>query len=199
MKTPFDDDTEYFSDQLSCLSRMLNLAPPTFSGRVLQCGIPGRTWWLIESKIKGRTIEPPTKTMIYARRYPSWEIGVVMAMQEALARICETYSKEIFDLGMPFHLSGRRNSKGLLMRTLGDRAIVPWTEIQLEDMEAHVYSIEHLLLAEMDAIDNSKDLLQERQENIEQLEDIIQKMKDKHKTLEATNDKLVFKTDAQEA
>jgi hypothetical protein len=39
--------------------------------------------------------------MVYTRRYPSWEIGVVMAMQEALARICKTYSKEIFDLGMP--------------------------------------------------------------------------------------------------
>jgi hypothetical protein len=129
MKTPFDDDTEYFSDQLSRLSRMLNLAPPTFCGRALQSGIPGRTWWLIESKIKGRTIDPPTETVVYARRYPSWEIGVVMAMQEALARICETYSKEIFDLGMPFHLFGIRNSEGWPMRTPGDRATVPWTEI----------------------------------------------------------------------
>jgi hypothetical protein len=119
-----------------------------------------------------------------------------MAMQEVLAHICETYSKEIVNLGMPFHLFGRLNYEGWPMRTPGDRATVPWTEIQLEDMEAHVYSIEHLLHAEMDAIDDAKDLLQERQENIEQLEDIIQKMKDKQKTLEATNDKLVFKTEA---
>jgi hypothetical protein len=39
MRTPFDDDSEYFSDQLSCLSRMLDLAPPTFRGRVLPCDI----------------------------------------------------------------------------------------------------------------------------------------------------------------
>jgi hypothetical protein len=71
MKTPFDDDTEYFSDQLSCLSWMLNLAPPTFHGRELLSSIPERTQWLIEAKIKGRTIEPPTETMVYARRYPS--------------------------------------------------------------------------------------------------------------------------------
>jgi hypothetical protein len=199
MKTPFDDDTSYFSDQLSRLSQMLNLAPPTFRGRVLQSGVPGRTWWLIESKIKGRTIEPPTETVVYVRRYLSWEIGVVMAMQEALARICEKYSKEIFDLGMPFHLFGRRNSEGWPMRTLGDHAAVPWTEIQLEDMEAHVYSTEHLLLAEMDATDNAKDLLQERQESIEQLEEIVLKLKDTKKALEATNDKLAFKTEAQEA
>jgi hypothetical protein len=173
MKTPFDDDTAYFSIQLSRLSRMLNLGPPTFYGRVLQSGVLGRTWWLIESKIKGRTIDPPTETMVYARRYPSWEIGVVMVMQEALARICETHSKEIFDLDMPFHIFGRRNSEGWPMKTPGNRATVPWTEIQLEDMEAHVYIIEHLLLAEMDATDNARDLLQERQERIEQLEDIV--------------------------
>jgi hypothetical protein len=41
LKTPFDDDTEYFSDQLSRLSRMLNLAPPTFCGRELRSGDPG--------------------------------------------------------------------------------------------------------------------------------------------------------------
>jgi hypothetical protein len=85
------------------------------------------------------------------------------------------------------------------MRTLGNRAAVPWTKIQFEDMEGHVYSLELALHAKMDAIDDVKDLLQERQERIEQLEGIILKMKDKQKTLEATNDKLVFKTEAQEA
>jgi hypothetical protein len=62
-------------------------------------------------------------------------------MQEALARICETYSKEIFNLGTPFHLFGRRNSEGWPMRTPGNHATIPWTEIQLEDIEAHVYNI----------------------------------------------------------
>jgi hypothetical protein len=122
-----------------------------------------------------------------------------MAMQEALAHICETYSKEIFNLGMPFHLFGRRNSEGWPMRTPGNRAIVPWTEIQFEDMEGRICSLEHTLHAEMDAIDDAKDLLKERQERIELSEDMILKMKDKHETLEATNDKLVFKIEAQEA
>jgi hypothetical protein len=45
----------------------------------------------------------------------------------------------------------------------------------------------------MDAIDDAKDLLQERQERIKLLEDMILKMKDKHETLEATNDKLAFR------
>jgi predicted AAA+ superfamily ATPase len=50
----------------------------------------------------------------------------------------------------------------------------------------------------MDASDNAKDLLQERQEKIEQLEDIIQKLKDKKNALEVANDKLAFKAEAQE-
>jgi hypothetical protein len=100
--------------------------------------------------------------VVYARRYSSWELGVVMAMQEALARVCKTYSKEIFNLGMPFHLFGRRNSEGWPMRTPGNRATVPWSEIQFEDMEGHIYNLEHALHAEMDAIDDAKDLLQER-------------------------------------
>jgi TolA-binding protein len=137
--------------------------------------------------------------VVYERRYSSWELGVVMAMQEALARVCETYSKEIFNLGMPFQLLGRHNSEGWPMRTLGNRAIAPSTEIQFEDMEGHIYNLEHALHAEMDAIDDAKDLLQERQERIELLEDMILKMKDKQETLEATNDKLVFKIEAQEA
>jgi hypothetical protein len=40
--------------------------------------------------------------------------------------------------------------------------MVPWTNVQLEDMEGHVYNLEHLLLAEMDPTDNAKELLQER-------------------------------------
>jgi hypothetical protein len=66
-------------------------------------------------------------------------------------------------------------------------------------MEGRICSLEHTLHAEMDAIDDAKDLLKERQERIELSEDMILKMKDKHETLEATNDKLVFKIEAQEA
>jgi hypothetical protein len=40
-----------------------------------------------------------------------------------------------------------------------NRATVPWSEIQSEDMEGHIYSLEHALHAEMDAIDDAKDLL----------------------------------------
>jgi hypothetical protein len=45
MRTPFDEDTEYFGDQLSRLSRMLDLAPPTFHGRVLPCDVPVVIHW----------------------------------------------------------------------------------------------------------------------------------------------------------
>jgi hypothetical protein len=75
MRTPYDDDTEYFSDQLSRLSRMLDLAPPTFRGRVLPCDIPEVIRWENETNIKGRTIEPTKETVVYSRMYPGWETG----------------------------------------------------------------------------------------------------------------------------
>jgi hypothetical protein len=103
MKTPFDVDTESFSDQLSHLSRALDLAPPTFWGRVIPCEISEINRWEIEMKIKGRTIEPPTETVVYSRMYPSWETGIMMAMEEALARICGMYVKEIFKMDNSFH------------------------------------------------------------------------------------------------
>jgi hypothetical protein len=102
MKTPFDDDTESFSDQLSHLSRALDLAPPTFQGRVIPCEIPEINRWEIEMKIKGRTIEPPIGTVVYSRMYPGWETGIMMGMEEALARIYAMYPKEIFDMDNSF-------------------------------------------------------------------------------------------------
>jgi hypothetical protein len=91
MKTPFDDDTECFSDQLSRLSRMLDLGPPTFRGRVIPYEVPEIIRWEIKMKIKGRTIEPPMETVVYSRMYPGWETGIMMAMEEALSHIFGMY------------------------------------------------------------------------------------------------------------
>jgi hypothetical protein len=103
MKTPFDDDTEYFSDQLSRLSRMLDLAPPTFRGRVIPYEVPEIIRWEIETRIEGRTIEPPTETMVYSRMYLGWETRIMMAMEEALARICGMYVQEISEMNNSVH------------------------------------------------------------------------------------------------
>jgi hypothetical protein len=48
MRTPYDNETEYFGNQLSRLSRMLDLAPPTFHGRVIPCEVPEIIRWEIE-------------------------------------------------------------------------------------------------------------------------------------------------------
>jgi hypothetical protein len=139
MKTPFDDVTEYFSDQLSRLSRMLDLAPPTFWGRVIPCEVPEIIRWEIEMRIEGRTIEPPTETVVYSRMYPGWETGIMMAMEEALAHICDMYVQEISELNNSVHQFGRSNLDGWALRTPGLREGLPWTEIQLEDMESYAF------------------------------------------------------------
>jgi hypothetical protein len=95
LKIPFDDDTDCFSDQLSHLSRMLDLTPPTFRGRVIPCEVPEIIHWEIETRIEGRTIDPPTETVVYSRMHPGWDTGILMAMEEALARIYGMYIQEI--------------------------------------------------------------------------------------------------------
>jgi TolA-binding protein len=60
-------------------------------------------------------------------------------------------------------------------------------------METYAFNMELMLHNEMDATDDAKYQLQENDGKIEQLEDTIQKLKEKNASLEATNDKLAFK------
>jgi hypothetical protein len=199
LKVPFDDDDELFSDQFSRLSRMLNLSPPTFHGRVIPCVVPEIVHWEIETRIEGRTIGTPMEIVVYSRMYPGWETGVMMAMEEALARICGMYLQEISELDNSIYQFGRHNHKGWALRTLGHREDLPWTEVQLEDMGSYAFNLEDRLHSQMDAIDDAKYQLLQKDEKIEQLENMIEKLKEKNKSLEAANDKLTGKVEDQEA
>jgi hypothetical protein len=66
-------------------------------------------------------------------------------------------------------------------------------------MESYAFNLEHMLCSEMDATDDAKYQLQEKDEKIEQLENTIQKPKEKNKSLEVANDKLSGKVEDQEA
>jgi hypothetical protein len=178
---------------------MLDLAPPTFQGRVIPCEVPEIIRWEIEMRIEGCTIDPLMETVVYSRMYPGWETGIMIAMEEAVARICEMYAREISKMDSSFHQFGRRNSDGWALRTPGLREGLPWTEIQLEDMESYAFNMEHMLCSEMNATDDAKYQIQEKDEKIEQLENTIQKLQEKNKSLEVANDKLSGKVEDQEA
>jgi hypothetical protein len=199
LKVPFDDDDELFSDQLSRLSRMLNLTPPTFPGRVIPCVVPEIVRWEIETRIEGRTIGTPTDIVVYSRMYPGWETGVMMAMEEALAHICGMYVQEISEMDNFIYQFGRRNHEGWALRMPGRRADLPWTEVQLEDMGSYAFNLEDMLRSEMDATDDAMYQLLQKDEKIEQLENTIEKLKEKNKSLETANDKLTGKVEDQEA
>jgi hypothetical protein len=131
--------------------------------------------------------------------YPGWETGIMMAMEEVLARICSMYVQEISEMNNSVHQFGRRNLDGWALRTPGLREGLPWTEIQLEDMESYAFNMQHILRSEMDATDDAMFQLQEKDEKIKPLENTIQKLKEKNKTLEVANDKLSGKVEDQEA
>jgi hypothetical protein len=99
--------------------------------------------------------------------YLGWETGIMMAMEEALAHICGMYIQEISKMNNSFHQFGRRNSDGWALSTPGLHEGLLWTEIQLEDMETYAFNMELMLHDEMDAIDDAKYQLQEKDEKIE--------------------------------
>jgi TolA-binding protein len=66
-------------------------------------------------------------------------------------------------------------------------------------METYAFNMEIMLHNEMDATDDAKYQLRENDEKIDQLENTIQKLKEKNASLEATNDKLASKTEDQTA
>jgi DNA repair exonuclease SbcCD ATPase subunit len=55
-------------------------------------------------------------------------------------------------------------------------------------METYAFNMEIMLRNEMDATDDAKYQLRKKDEKIEQLENTIQKLKEKNASLEATND-----------
>jgi hypothetical protein len=204
-KTPYDEDTIPFSDTLSRLCRSLNLRPPMFRGRLLPSDVPTVDRWEIETTIEGRLIEPVTDTVVYLKKYPSWEDGVVMAMQEALARIVCMHGDSI-DVESGRQFFGRRSSLGLPMRTSGSREGLSWIQIQFEDMERYAYKVETLLRAEMCDLDFAKHTLTENNKKYKELERLIEWLTDKRDALfnenvqlKKDNEKLLDKTLDQEA
>jgi hypothetical protein len=69
------------------------------------------------------------ETVVYLRMYQGWETGIMMSMEEALARISDMYAKEISKMDDSFQQIGRHNYDGWALRTPGLREGLPWTEI----------------------------------------------------------------------
>jgi TolA-binding protein len=66
-------------------------------------------------------------------------------------------------------------------------------------MGSYAFNLEDMLRSEMDTTDDAKYQLLQKDEKIEQLENTIEKLKEKNKSLEAANDKLTGKVEDQEA
>ena len=128
-----------------------------------------------------------------------------MAMQEALARICDIYSESMPE-GSSCYIFGRRNQDGMPVRTAGDRLGLRWSEIQFEDLEGHVYNLEEMLRTEMEELDWAKGLLQQNKERIIQAERAVEwlgdqrdKLRNDNYKLKNVNEKLEDKALSQEA
>jgi low affinity Fe/Cu permease len=148
MATPEEGDDDLFGDQLATLTTSLGLPPPEFRGKQLPPTAPGDHRWIIEGNVRGRLVRTETQDIVFYKMSPNWEIGVEMAMQEALARTVQTYQHEMSQ-GSSFYAFGRRFEDGTANRTAGDRVGMDYRVIQMEDLECHIVNLEESLTAEM--------------------------------------------------
>ena len=132
-------------------------------------------------------------------------MGIMMAKQEALARICERY-RELLPPGSIHRRFGRRGATGLPHWSGNDRENMPMMELQLEDLEATIHRAVTLLGAESWVVDQSKELIAEQKKRIATVEEVIvsqeakkEKLEVANQKLQAENLKLLNKVDTQEA
>ena len=110
--------------------------------------------WIIEANVRGRRIQPVTEDLVFIKEYPSWDLGITMAMQEALARTLEVYREEISEEST-FYVFGRRSLDGTVIRTTGGRDEMCWMATQLEDLEVLVFHMGESLEEEAQRITNA--------------------------------------------
>ncbi|KAK1644055.1 hypothetical protein QYE76_061860 [Lolium multiflorum] len=195
---PYPEDDTPFSDTLSRVCRSLSIRAPMFRGRAVISDVHTVERWEIETTIEGRLVQPTTDTVVYLKTYPDWEDGVVMAMQEALARIVYRYRNDI-DEDSDIQHFGHRSSAGFCIRTKGNREGMTWTAIQFEDMERYAQKMEHHLRLEMKDCDLIKQILQENNLKYYEMKEQRDELDAEVAQLKTDNEKLQDETFKQQA
>jgi hypothetical protein len=160
-----------FRMQLALLAEELHLAMPFVRGRELQFGR-----WEIEVNIAGRAIVPDTEATIFSREYSSWDVGVDMAMQDALTRICGSYHEEM-NAGSVFRLFGRSTPKGHLLIPMTPKAEMNRSRAQMQDLSCLLAAMENELDMEMEQNDHRRvviDQLTEEVQTLHQATDVLE-------------------------
>ena len=196
MSTPSDHAHSLFGRQLMGVCRVLSIVPPIIKGREIPSDVPTVHRWEIETEILSRPIGEPTEPIIFTKEYTTWETGLLLATQEALARICETYF-DMLPQTSPYRNFGKRNAEGLPCYSDGDREHMSLMQVHLEDMELLSHRTETILRAEMGVLDQAKELIEQQRVQIEVAEELAetqeaekQKLIDDKQKLEAENIKL---------
>ena len=189
MESPSDSVYGPFGVQLGSICRLLNLVPPIFKGRQIPSEIPNVQRWEIETEILSRPTGIPTAPIVYRKVYTCWEMGLMIAKQEALARICEEYH-HLLPQGSLHRCFGRRGATGLPYWSGNDRKDMTLMALQFEDLEVTIHRAVTLLGAESRVVDQSKELIAEQKKRIATVEGVIVSQEDKKEKLEVAHQKL---------
>jgi hypothetical protein len=152
-----------FRMQLALVADELDLAMPYIRGRELPHGR-----WELQVTVAGRAIAPYTEDIIFTRVYPSWEFGVDMAMQDALARICGSYHGEMHALST-FRQFGRSTPEGDPLIPTTPKADLGRSRAHMQDLSCLLAEAENELNMEMEQNDERRVIIDQLNEEIQTL------------------------------
>ena len=181
------DDPYWLSRCLYDLAIDVGIPPPHFYGKREYDDYNGAEKWQITTYIPGRNTDAHDLGMVYTIPYPDFEVSVGMAMQGAIARICNRYRAHITH-GSVFRLFGERYETGEAF----DRWDQHLTAIRSHFMEREFMAvdIEVMMQRQIAVIDSQRERIKKLERTILKLSDhkdeLLGKVEDKEAMIVAT-------------
>lgn len=164
-----------FENELACLTKELGFFLPKLEGNLVGINIPGEQQWSIKTIIVCEVKHGNVDVITYQNLYPSWEIGVVMAMKFALARLCNEYHHQLPEDSV-FLDFGRRDEEGETTNANKEEKTI--LRKHVEDLEDYAVEVERHLRGKTQALEEERAAkYHQAQENIA-LKVQIEKFKD---------------------
>jgi hypothetical protein len=165
--------------QLALVAEELDLAMPSVRGRELPNGR-----WELQVTVAGRAIVPYTEDIIFTRVYPSWDLGVDMAMQDALTRICGSYHGEMHAQSV-FRQFGRSTPEGNPVVSTMTKFDLSRSRAQMQDLTCLLADMENGLNMEMEQNDQEMVVIEKLNGEIQTLHQATEVLENAVHNLEA--------------
>ena len=182
---PFYKSPLHFSALLEDLAHTVGIPNPSFRGKLLwKEGDIER--WTIETTIPGRMFDPNPEEFVYEEDYPDWEYSVEIAMQGAIARICQKYRKLIPSDSSTLYY-GRRHMDGTPVAHVEGIGRLLAVKQYLVDREVSSARMEGMMREGMRYVDHAREAIHEANTKLDNCEKALEWISDNRQKLQVEN------------